>query len=241
MLRLSKLMVLRGICSRREADDYIERGLVSVNGETVRQLGTKVLPDCTIALKKQAEEDQNNKITILLNKPLGYVSCQPEEGYTPAIRLLTEENRDPRYKTNRTLPRRLSKLAVAGRLDINSKGLLVFTQDGRIAGKLVGSDTDIEKEYLVRVSGSITPPVLEKLRFGLSLDGKPLKRARIRQTGDNLLIFILKEGRNRQIRRMCDLVSLRVLSIKRVRIGKVCLSALQPGMWRFLEPEEKIC
>jgi 23S rRNA pseudouridine2604 synthase len=239
LVRLSKLMSERGIASRREADTYIERGLVLVNGEVVDALGTKVDSSSTITLKDQAKHFQNQKLTILLNKPMGYVSCQPEKDYEEALSLIKDKNRDMKFKTKQKLPRKLSKLAVAGRLDINSKGLLVLTQDGRIAKALIGENGEIEKEYLVRISGELTPLKLRKLRHGLKLDGKELKPAQIDEIDSSYLRFVLKEGKKRQIRRMCELVDLQVTAIKRVRIGKVMLGSLKNGCWRFLENEEK--
>lgn len=229
----------QGICSRREADSYIEKGLVLVNGKVVDQLGTKVDPNCKITLKDEASELQDQKLTILLNKPIGYVSCQPEKGYEEALDLINPQNRDKKFKTNLKLPKKLRNFAVAGRLDINSKGLLIFTQDGRVAKKLISSDSEIEKEYLVRIVGDLNSGKLEKLRFGLSLDGKKLKPAVIEEIDSHFLKFILKEGKKRQIRRMCEQLGLTVTGIKRVRVGKVKLGSLKEGQWRFLEREER--
>ena len=195
----------QGIASRREADSLIERALVLVNGETVDTLGTKVDPDVEITLKSKGKNLQDQKLTILLNKPLGYVSCQPEDGHKEALDLIREENRDKKFKTGKKLPKKLIKFSVAGRLDINSKGLLVLTQDGRIAKKLIGENSSLEKEYLVRVSGNVTSSKIKKLQFGLKLDQKDLKRAQIEQIDTHFLKFILTEGKKRQIRRMCEL------------------------------------
>ena len=149
-LRLSKLMSERGICSRREADDYIAKGYVSVDGVVVTEMGFKVLPDVKISLSSQAMTQQNNLITIMLNKPIGYVSAQPEPRYTPAIRLITDENQWPE-DNQRLKMGNLKNIAVTGRLDIDSQGILLFTQDGRLAKKIIGENTAIEKEYIVRV------------------------------------------------------------------------------------------
>lgn len=238
ILRLSKLMAQKGLCSRREADVYIEKGLVYVDGEVVSQLGTKVHPQATIELKGEANRAQNNKLTILLNKPLGVVSNLPEKGYTAAIDLITPESRDTSFKTDKRLPSYLPKIAVAGRLDINSKGLLVLTQDGRVAKQLIGRESKIEKEYLVRVDSDVTEEQLRLLRHGLSLDDEPLRPAKVKCLDSQFLSFILNQGKKRQIRRMCELVNLEVLSIKRVRIGKVRLGSLKVGQWRFLEADE---
>ena len=236
-VRLSKLMSERGLCSRREADVYIEAGQVLVDGEVVSVLGTKVSPSANIVLKKEAKSWQDNKVTILLNKPLGFVSTQPEKGYIPAIELILPENQFG--DRGQLHPRHLKNLSVAGRLDIDSKGLLIFTQDGVIAKQIIGPEANLEKEYLVGVEGNVTQQTLQRLTFGLELDGQPLKRAVAELLEPNLLRIILKEGKKRQIRRMCELVNLKVIKLKRVRVGKVMLGKLPEGQWRFLEPHEQ--
>lgn len=237
-LRLSKLMAERGICSRREADAYIASGQVFVNGLQIKELGTKVDPDVRIELGAKALKSQKDLVTVILNKPIGYVSAQPEDNYEPAIVLLTNANyfgdRAPTIE-----PRRLDNLAVAGRLDIDSQGLLVFTQDGRIAKQLIGENSSIEKEYLVRVQGITNREVLTKLSNGsLELDGKKLKPATAEKINEDQLRIVLTEGKKRQVRRMCELVGLKVVGLKRVRIGQLRLGKLPEGQWRFLERDE---
>lgn len=239
--RISKLMAARGLCSRREADAYIERGLVYVNGVKVTQLGTRCAPDAKIELASRAQNQQAALATILLHKPIGFVSGQAEDGYQPAVVLVKPDTQmaGDAAHVQRFRPQHLKGLAPAGRLDIDSTGLLVLTQDGRVARQLIGEHSDIEKEYLVRVEGTLDAAGLQRLNHGLSLDGKPLKRARVSWQNDDQLRFILKEGRKRQIRRMCELVGLRVTGLKRVRIGRVMLGDLPLGQWRFLKPEEQ--
>jgi 23S rRNA pseudouridine2604 synthase len=236
--RVSKLMAERGLCSRREADAYIERGLVFVDGERVSQLGTRAAPDAVIVLAGEAKAQQARQATILLHKPIGYVSGQAEDGHQPAVVLVgprTQAEGDPQ----RFRPGSLPGLAPAGRLDIDSTGLLVLTQDGRIARQLIGEDSDIEKEYLVRVEGRLDERGLALLNHGLELDGKPLKPAKVSWQNEDQLRFVLKEGKKRQIRRMCELVGLRVTGLKRVRIGKVKLGDLPVGQWRYLRDDER--
>lgn len=237
LVRLSKLMGERGIASRREADVYIAAGLVLVDGVVVSTLGTKVSPDAEITLKKQARQNQDSKVTIILNKPLGYVSTQPEKGYRAAIELITAQNQYGE-DSRAFYPQVTKNLNVAGRLDIDSKGLLLLSQDGTVVKKIIGPDADLEKEYLVGVEGIITKQVLQKLRFGLSLDGKALKPAIVDELEPQLLRFILREGKKRQIRRMCEMVQLKVVKLKRVRIGRILLGKLPEGSWRFLTPHE---
>ncbi|NUN07203.1 MAG: rRNA pseudouridine synthase [Bdellovibrio sp.] len=238
-VRLSKLMAERGICSRREADEYIARGLVLVDGIKIDQLGTKVDPKVKITLESQALKQQKRLVTIILNKPVGWVSAQPEPPYQPAVKLITPENQFGDSK-QRLRPEHFEGLAVAGRLDIDSQGLLLFTQDGRIAKKIIGEETKLEKEYLVRVQGSLPDDKLKLLNHGLSLDGKALKPAKVDWLNKDQLRFILREGKKRQIRRMCELVGLKVTGLKRVRIGKLTLGKLPEGQWRFLEDDEAL-
>lgn len=239
LVRLSKLMSERGICSRREADAYIEKGYVFVNGERMIELGVKVDPNCKIILDAPALKQQKKLVTILLNKPIGYVSSQPEPGYEPAIRLVNDRNQFGNQK--RTLqPGDLKGIAVVGRLDIDSQGLLIFTQDGRLAKKIIGESSSIEKEYLVRVEGRLNPEDLKLLNHGLELDGKKLKPCKVSWLNEDQLQFVLQEGKKRQVRRMCELVGLRVTGLKRVRVGKLKLGKLPEGRWRFLDPDEEI-
>jgi len=128
--------------------------------------------------------------------------------------------------------------APAGRLDIDSTGLLVMTQDGRIAKQLIGEDSSMEKEYLVRVEGRLSSEGLKKLNHGLSLDGEALKPAQVWWQNANQLRFILTQGKKRQIRRMCDLVGLKAIGLKRIRIGRVLLGDLPIGKWRYLRSDE---
>ena len=238
-IRLSKLMSERGLCSRREADSYIERGLVFVDGTRVSALGTKVDPDCAIRLDNVAHQQQQERATFLLHKPMGYVSGQPEPGYQPAVVLIRPETQWQDGRASLAFhPTHLKGLAPAGRLDIDSTGLLVLTQDGRIAKQLIGENSDIEKEYLVRVAGRLDAKDLALLNHGLSLDGRTLRPAKVGWQNADQLSFILKEGRKRQIRRMCELVGLKVVGLKRVRIGRVRLGDLPPGQWRYLRPDE---
>jgi 23S rRNA pseudouridine2604 synthase len=238
--RLSKIMAQRGLCSRREADRYIERGLVFVDGVRITELGTKISPDAKVELSQEGLARQQTQVTILLNKPVGYVSGQPEDGYKPAASLINassrwKEDRSPR----RFNPTQLKGLEPAGRLDIDSNGLLVLTQDGRIARKIIGENSHVDKEYLVRVTGQLSADGLKLLNHGLSLDDKKLKPAQVSWQNEDQLCFILNEGKKRQIRRMCELVGLKVVGLKRVRIGKVVLGNLPPGQWRYLRDDEQ--
>ena len=238
-VRISKLMSERGLCSRREADGYIERGWVRVDGVVVSELGARAFPDQVITLERAAQARQTSRVTILINKPVGYVSGQAEKGYTPAVALIDARSRAADRAPQRFERGHLDGLAVAGRLDIDSQGLLVLTQDGRIAKQLIGEDSEVDKEYLVRVQGSLSDRGLELLNHGLSLDGKALRPAQVRWQNSDQLRFVLREGKKRQIRRMCELVGLKVVGLKRVRIGRVALGDLPLGQWRYLREDER--
>lgn len=243
-LRLSKRMSELGLCSRREADEWIAQGWVRVDGAVVSELGSKVLPHQRITVERQASAQQARRVTVLLNKPIGYVSGQAEDGYRPAVVLI---NPDTRWKEDKAAmqfhPSQLRSLVPAGRLDIDSIGLLVLTQDGRIAKQLIGENTAVEKEYLVRVQytkpGTLPDAELKRLNHGLTLDGKKLLPAKVRWQNEDQLSFVLREGKKRQIRRMCDMVGLKVLGLKRVRIGRITLGDLPVGQWRYLRAEEQ--
>ncbi|NIC41636.1 pseudouridine synthase [Aquabacterium sp. A08] len=254
-VRLNKRLAELGHCSRREADDWIARGWVKVNGQ-VAQMGQTVAATDRIEVAPQAAAQQGARVTILLHKPVGYVSGLPEDGHQSAAVLVQPGTR---WREDRA-PRRFEAghtrgLAPAGRLDIDSTGLLVLTQDGRVAKALIGEDSGVEKEYLVRVhwaphgprgAGVVAqdvqshcpPEALQRLRHGLSLDGQPLKPAQVDWQNPEQLRFVLREGKKRQIRRMCEQVGLHVVGLKRVRIGRVVLGNLPMGQWRYLGPHE---
>jgi 23S rRNA pseudouridine2604 synthase len=276
-LRLNKRMAELGLASRRESDDWIAKGWVKVNG-VVATMGMQVLPNVRIEIDRQAQGMQAKQVTVLINKPLGLVSGQAEDGHEPAITLVQPDNRwtedNARYFFH---PSQLKSLVPAGRLDIDSTGLLVLTQDGRVARQLIGEDAQVEKEYLVRVmytgvsnaaaaisaaaTHAAAPRQLSRiddddaieqdvaslfpaeklalLRHGLKLDGQTLKPAKVDWQNPQQLRFVLTQGKKRQIRRMCELVGLKVTGLKRVRVGRVMLGNLPLGQWRYLQPHEQ--
>ena len=246
--RLNKRMAELGLCSRREADDWIARGWVRVDG-AVAVMGLQVAPEARIEVDRKAQGQQQQQVTILLNKPVGYVSGQAEDGHQPAVVLVQPRSHWAGDVSKlRFSGQQLKGLAPAGRLDIDSTGLLVLTQDGRIARQLIGEDSAMEKEYLVRVSyGNVVsdvqrafpPAQLARLRHGLSLDGQALKPAQVEWQNPEQLRFVLTEGKKRQIRRMCELVGLKVAGLKRIRIGRVVLGQLPAGQWRYLAAHER--
>lgn len=249
-LRLSKLMTERGLCSRREADELISKGQVYVNGIKISELGHKVTRDARISLEAEALAAQKKIITVILNKPVGYVSNLPERSYKQALDLITEDrfhgdlNTDlPRdfWKMLQTAPKNLS---VVGRLDIESQGLLILTHDGRLVKSIIGEEIECEKEYIVRVQPALDQGPLDEeglalLNHGLIVEGLPLKPAKVEWINKDQLKFILTEGKKRQIRKMCAMVGLDVLALKRVRIGSLALGGLPEGRWRLMSDSEK--
>lgn len=234
-VRVNKWLGQTGVCSRREAEGLIADGLVTIDGEVVADAGRKIAPGQTLILNDRAEAALAAGVTILLNKPVGYVSGQPEPGKTPAVRLLTPAN----LMGDGAAPARDASLPPIGRLDEDSRGLLLLSSDGVVAKAVIGPQSDLDKEYLVVVDGAVTEARLSRLRHGLELDGRQLKPARVTQVQGQQLRFVLKEGRNRQIRRMCDLVGLEVVDLQRVRIGPLRLSDLPEGRWRHLTADER--
>lgn len=231
--RVNKWLAGEGVCSRREAEALIAKGLVRIDGEQVEDAGRKILPGQSIEVGEARARPQ---ISVVLNKPVGVVSAQPEGGQIPAARLLTRANL---VGAPRNMPTKRTRLAPLGRLDQDSRGLLLLSEDGVLAKAVVGPESKLDKEYLVRVAGQITEKKLALLRHGLALDGRRLKPAKVTEAEPQRLRFVLTEGRNRQIRRMCELAGLDVTDLLRIRIGPLELGALPEGKWRALAPEER--
>lgn len=235
-VRVNKWLAQQGICSRREAESLIEAGLVLINGRKLDSPGHKISPGETLTVSERGGKALENKLSVILNKPEGIVSGTPEGEQVPAVRLLT---RKALHGTSDIIPGRRHKLAPVGRLDQDSHGLLILSEDGVVAKAVIGPESDMDKEYIVRVRGAIPEAALEKLRHGLELDGRRLKRAVVERLGEQTLRFVLREGRNRQIRRMCDLVGIRVIDLKRERVGPLELGTLPEGKWRPLTAQER--
>lgn len=234
-VRLNKWMAELGLCSRREAEALIAGGGVFVDEERVEQPGHKIEPGQTLKLTKTAQRAIASKFTAVLNKPVDYVSAQPEGDQIPAVRLLKSANAVDGAQG----PDKFASLAPLGRLDQDSHGLLLLSDDGVLAKAIIGPQHSLEKEYLVTVQGKISEGRLTLLRNGLSLDERRLKPAKVSVVEGQTLRFILKEGRKRQIRRMCDLVGLRVVDLQRIRIGPLELGDLPEGKWRMLKAKER--
>ena len=233
---MNRWLAQSGVCSRREAEGLIEAGLVSIDGEVVADPGRKISRGQCLTLADRASNALASKITAIINKPVGFVSAQPEPGQTPAARLLT---RRTLVGGGVQIPTPTTSLAPLGRLDLDSRGLLILSEDGVLAKAVIGPESLVDKEYQVRVEGRITSERLGLLRHGLQLDGRVLKPAKVSFLSDQTLKFVLVEGRNRQIRRMCDLVGLKVIDLLRVRIGPIFLGDLPEGRWRGMSEDER--
>ncbi|WKL57008.1 pseudouridine synthase [Asticcacaulis sp. ZE23SCel15] len=235
-VRVNKWLAQSGVCSRREADSLIERGQILVDGVRVTDAGRKIEKGQTVSIDDEGKDALDSRITILYHKPIGIVSGTPEPGEIPAVRMIRRANV---YGPAEVFPDHHSKLAPVGRLDKDSRGLLIMSEDGVLAKAIIGPESDLEKEYHVRVRGPLFEEKLKWLRHGLTLDGRKLKPAIVTQTGEQSLSFILKEGRNRQIRRMCEMVELRVIDLYRDRIGPLHMGDLPEGQWRHMTPDER--
>lgn len=220
-MRLNKYIAYLNIASRREADKLIKDGKVKVNGEIIINPAIQVGENDKIIC--DIENYKNEKIYIKLNKPVGYVVSNNKKEGKPIYKLLDEK---------------LKKLYPVGRLDKDSKGLILFTNDGIFSRKIIGEESECEKEYYVKLEGNISDGALKKLEFGISLDGKKLKPAIVKRVSKNSFNIILKEGRNRQIRRMCEKVGFEVILLKRLRISNIYLNDLQEGKFEYLTKDE---
>jgi 23S rRNA pseudouridine2604 synthase len=234
-VRVNKWLAQSGVCSRREADELIAAGAVMIDGERVSDAGRKISAGQTLMLNDRAELGLGAQISVVINKPVGIVSAQPEHGQTPAARLLTAEAQVGKG----IVPSSRASLPPLGRLDQDSRGLLLLSEDGVLAKAIIGPESEVDKEYVVTVRGKVDRVKIQKLRHGLELDGRQLKPAKVTLQDTQVLRFVLTEGRNRQIRRMCELVDLEVADLVRVRIGPLLLGDLPEGKWRHLTAAER--
>lgn len=233
--RVNKWLAQAGVCSRREAEGLIEAGQVYIDGKLVEDVGRKIAPGETLTLNDRAEGRLSAQVSVIINKPVGIVSAQPEHDQIPAARLLQAGTQIGKG----VVPSSRASLPPLGRLDQDSHGLLILSEDGVLAKAIIGPESQVDKEYLVAVKGHVNREKITKLRHGLELDGRQLKPAKVTLEKDDRLRFVLVEGRNRQIRRMCELVGLEVTDLLRVRIGPLQLGDLPEGKWRHLTPEER--
>lgn len=234
-VRVNKWLAQAGVCSRREAEALIEAGAVTIDGERVADVGRKIAAGQTLVLNDRAELGLGAQMSIVVHKPIGVVSAQPEGKQVPAARLLTREAQTG----DGPVPSSKASFAPLGRLDQDSRGLLLLSEDGVLAKAVIGPESEVDKEYVVTVKGRVDRAKIGLLRHGLELDGRKLKPAKVTLQDTHVLRFVLVEGRNRQIRRMCELVGLEVTDLLRVRIGPVALGDLPEGSWRHLSQQER--
>lgn len=224
LVRLNKYLKDQDICSRRKADEFIEQGYVLVNGVVVTELGTRVDPlKDIVTLSKKVEEVKQNFKYILLNKPSGYVCTRSDIDGRNIYELLPP----------------IKNLSYAGRLDKDSHGLVILSDDGKFVYNVMGREFELEKEYIVRVNKPLTDNFLLQMSNGsIKLDGRQLKPAHVEQINDYVFKIVLTEGINRQIRRMAENQGYRVEDLKRVRIGQIDNKNLLIGEYRLLKIEE---
>ncbi len=235
-VRISKLLTEQNICSRTKAEKWVEQKYIRANGKIIDKPEHKINIHDFILIDQKAFVELQNQKTVILNKPVNYVSSFDDPKYEQAVRLINKANfAGPTY-LEKDGPSFQSTLGVVGRLDADSRGLLLFTQDGSFAKSIIGPESHVEKEYEVKVNGRITDEKLRLLRFGLKLDDQALKKAVVEEIQPKTLKFILTEGKKRQIRRMCKAVDLEVLDLKRIRIGDISLPKdLEEGQWIYLD------
>jgi len=222
-VRLQKYIANTGYCSRRKAEELILKGKIKVNDEYISVLGTKIDPETDeVYIDGKKLEKENRLVYIILNKPPGYVSSCSHKGKKTVIDLIDTKER----------------VYPVGRLDMYSRGLILLTNDGELHNRMSHPSFDHEKEYLVEISSPFTDKELKKLNNGIEIDGRKTRPAVIRKKGDLIYSFILKEGRNRQIRKMVKAVNKNVKDLKRIRTGHLKLGNLKQGKWRFLTDKE---
>lgn len=221
--RLNKFLSRSGVCSRRKADEYIEAGRVSVNGNIVRELGVKIKDTDVIAVDKNEVAKTEEKIYIKLNKPVGFVSTAKEQFGRPCVTDLVKS-------TVRLYP--------VGRLDMFSEGLIILTNDGDFVNKVIHPTQHVKKTYEVTLSTKISENDIESLKNGIDIGGYITKEAFVNKIKDNVIEIIISEGKNRQIRKMCEALGYKVVKLKRTKIGQLSLGSLKPGEYERLDERD---
>lgn len=222
-IRLQKFLSLAGLCSRRQGEKYILEGRIRVNGKVVHRLGTKVAPaKDLVEFEGKPIQIESSLIYIALNKPPGYITSCKQPGRRIVLDLID-------------IPMRIFPI---GRLDKDSTGLILLTNDGRLHHRLSHPSFDHEREYDITVAAPISDAALIRMQKGMLLDGTPTRPAKIKRHSARRFYITLKEGRNRQIRRMVRKVDNRVELLKRVRIAHIRLGKLKEGSWRYLQEDE---
>ena len=224
MIRLNKYIANSGVCSRRKADEYIEDKLVKINGQTVFEKG--IMVDETkdkVTVNGKNISLVKKKIYIMLNKPAGYVTTSSEQFGRPCVVDLVKLE-------DRVFP--------IGRLDMETEGLLLLTNDGDFANKLMHPSKKINKVYIAKVSGDIKEADIASLRKGVDIDGYVTAPAIVEKISKDELSITIHEGKNRQVRKMCAAVGLNVVKLKRIKIGNLELGNLNLGKYKLLKSYE---
>jgi 23S rRNA pseudouridine2604 synthase len=242
--RVSKILARRGTCSRREAERLIEDGRVLVDGETI-ELGFKARANARIEITGEGTRWLREKLTVIVNKPPGYVSNLPAEGEIAAAACVEPRNAWMRAMEGtpmddlKRVTRDVSSFNVCGRLDKDSRGLLILTEDGALARSVIGGN-GVLKKYVVTTDADVRESHMRSLNGRVQLDGVELLPMNVQRLGhgSRTLEFNLREGKNRQIRRVCEKFGLRVVDLHRVQIGDVQIGDLPEGAWRLMSERE---
>ncbi len=223
MMRVQKFLSMAGVCSRRKGEELISAGRVSVNGKTVDQPGMQIDPEKDrVAVDGRPVRTRQKRVYIMLNKPAGYITSRSQRGRKIVFDLVEVDER----------------LNPVGRLDKDSTGLLLLTNDGALHHRLIHPSFDHEKEYAVETADPIEDRALEKFEKGLIVDGQKTRPARVVRMDARNFRIVLQEGRKRQIRRMVESVGGRVAALHRIRMGTLLLGDLKKGQWRHLTEKE---
>jgi 23S rRNA pseudouridine2604 synthase len=231
-VRLAKRVAAIVPCSRREAEQYIENGWVRVDGQVVEEPQFKVLEE-NIEIDPAASLAPVEPISILLHMPADADATLAQQLITAATHAADD------HSGVHVLKHHFTKLTSTLPLQAGASGLLVFTQDWRVARKLIDDAAKIEQEYIVEVSGELVPDGLKLLNHGLKINGRELPPIKVSWQNETRLRFAIKDARPNQIAQMCERVGLKVLAMKRIRIGRVPMSSLPPGQWRYLPSHER--
>ena len=224
LMRLQKFLSVAGFCSRRKAEEYIKDGYVKVNGEVVSVLGTRIDPETDLVeVKGKQIKAKKNLIYIVLNKPRGYVTSCSQKGDKIVLDLINIKDR----------------VYPVGRLDKDSTGLLLLTNDGELHHRMLHPSFDHEKEYEVAVVKPISDGVLRKMSRGMPMMGTKTRPADVKRISSRVFCIVLKEGKNKQIRRMVRKMGNQIVRLKRIRVSNIKLGNLAEGSWRYLTEEEK--
>lgn len=250
-IRLAKRVAEQLNCSRSTAEQFIEGGFVSVDGHVEEAPGARVRPDQAVAVAPEASLVALTPVTLLLHKPAGFEAglglpagpaahASRSQGATPATTLLSAASHLAEDASGiRVLQRHFKQLECFTPLPTEASGLVVYTQDKRIARKLAEDIESLEQECIVEVKGDVAPNGLQRLCHGLSFNGRPLPPIKVSWQSETKLRFALKGIRPGQIPSMCEAVGLTVVGIKRIRIGRVPLAKVPEGQWRYLQPWER--